>query len=122
MVGIPEWRPPAKLAGNHLDVGELPGRQEGKTTRQLQAAPQDAVYVWPNDHLAYPKALARHLGRIDLLIVAPGWLCDAHLCGRICEIVIDHAAYLTLRKPQWQAYHYHRERMEQRRNLTDAQR
>lgn len=70
-------------------------RREGWTTAAMRAAPDGAVYVWVNSHLAYPRALARSLGRTDLLVVSPGWVRASNLQGRRVPIVVDHAARLT---------------------------
>lgn len=71
-------------------------RQTGRTTKQMLAAPECAVYVWVNQHLAYPEMLAAGLGRDDLEIKPPSWLDRRNI--RACEfsgIVIDHAANLN---------------------------
>ncbi|GMW03994.1 MAG: hypothetical protein AMXMBFR84_51280 [Candidatus Hydrogenedentota bacterium] len=71
-------------------------RQTGATTRQMEQAPQGAVFVWCNHHLDYPQALAQKLGRDDLEIVGPTWLEGHAWYGlRISGIVLDHAAYLS---------------------------
>lgn len=79
-------------------------RGEGATTRQMQAAPQGAVFVWVNHHLDYPKDLARKLDRMDLKIMSPGHAFDDHhLRGRrFPAIILDHACDLTMR--QWDEY------------------
>lgn len=71
-------------------------RKAGATTRQMEVAPQGAVFVWCNRHLDYPVALAQKLGRGDLEIVGPTWL-DGHAWYglRISGIVVDHAAHLS---------------------------
>ena len=43
-------------------------RGTGFTSRQMENAPDGAVFVWCNGHLDYPKRLAEHLGRKDLRI------------------------------------------------------
>lgn len=79
------------------------GRQVGNTTRQMQDAPQKAVFVWVNDQLQYPRVLATRIGRADLEIVSPHWLSDRRWLGRyFTGIVLDHAAALDDR--QWEAY------------------
>lgn len=77
-------------------------RQTGRTTRQMQESPRGAVFVWCNGHLAYPRDLARRLGRTDLEIVSPGWLDERNMRGReFTAIVLDHATELT--SLQWYA-------------------
>lgn len=74
-------------------------RQSGTTTNQMKSAAQNALYVWCNQYLNYPKALARHLRREDLQIVPPCHLDipDA-IRGLRRDVVIDHAAALTHRQ------------------------
>lgn len=71
--------------------------QQGKTAQQMLNAPHGAVYVWVNDSLSYPKALARRLGRDDLDIKTLTWLDDDnHFMGReYSGVVLDHAAVPT---------------------------
>ena len=70
-------------------------RQTGETTRQMEAAPQGAVFVWCNRHLDYPGALAKKLGRSDLEIVGPSWLDgNAWRARRLSGLIVDHAADL----------------------------
>ncbi len=71
-------------------------RGDGSTTRQMQAAPKDALFVWVNGHLDYPKMLAKELGREDLKIVAPSFLDYDQWRGiRYSGVVVDHAAHLN---------------------------
>lgn len=75
-------------------------RGDGTTTKQMQAAPQGALFIWcSDDYRGYPLNLARRLGRTDLRIVGPRMLSER---GRhrfmglnLGGIVIDHAAHLT---------------------------
>lgn len=66
----------------------------GRTTRQMQTAPQGALYVWHNVRLGFPRNLARELGRTDLVIVSPLWLSNGQQWfGRVWPgVVVDHAA------------------------------
>lgn len=68
-------------------------RGTGRTTRQMQAAPKDAVFVWCfHGSLGYARDLARHLGRADLKIVSPSWLENSQYMGlTFSGIVTDHA-------------------------------
>lgn len=78
------------------------GRQVGNTTRQMQLAPKNAVFVWINHQLHYPRELAAKIGREDLEIVSPDWLSDNRWAGRtFSAIAVDHAASLT--DSQWDA-------------------
>lgn len=71
------------------------GRGVGNTTRQMQVAPKNAVFVWVNGHLEYARDLAAHLGRTDLKIVSPAWLTQREWAGReLSGIVLDHACRL----------------------------
>ena len=71
---------------------KLSDRQTGRTTQQMKAAEQNALYVWPNSNLYYPKELARHIGRPDLRIVSLSSLYDHRHFGERILIVIDHEA------------------------------
>ena len=61
-------------------------RGTGKTTEQIKNAPKNAVFVWCNSHLDYPKDLAIFLERPDLKIVSPNY----DLRGTR-NIIYDHA-------------------------------
>lgn len=80
-------------------------RGTGRTSRQMQTAARGALFVWLNNHIDYPRHLAKKLGRDDLEIVRRGDLYPGHqLRGRtFTEIVIDHAAKLPAR--EFEAYH-----------------
>jgi hypothetical protein len=79
------------------------GRQSGRTTQALLAAPKGAVYVWVNHRLEYPKALAHKLGRDDLKIVSPKWIEDRRWVGmEFPAMDIDHETHFTER--QWELY------------------
>ncbi len=49
-------------------------RQTGKTTAAILAAPKNAYFVWVNENLSYPIALARSLERIDIKVVGPSFI------------------------------------------------
>ena len=68
-------------------------RGSGMTTEQMKNAPQNAVFVWCNNVLHYPKSLARDLGRDDLEIVPPHWLDDGERARgrRDLDVVYDHS-------------------------------
>lgn len=71
-------------------------RGTGRTTAQMRAAPQGALFIWCNEHTDYPKRLARQLGRTDL-VIEPASVLDSgnyrRLLGRkFSDIVLDHAA------------------------------
>ena len=71
-------------------------RGSGRTAQQMQAAPFQAVFVWCNGSLLYPRDLARHLGRPDLKIVSPAWVGPSQMTGCTSPISVDHAANLSL--------------------------
>lgn len=83
------------MSATDFDRPELRGT--GRTTKQMKAAPQGAVFVWCNNHLDYPRRLAEKLGRGDLQIVGPMWLEYAgHWLGStFTDIIVDHAAQLS---------------------------
>ena len=65
----------------------------------MQNAPKDAIYVWVNSRLDYPKRLAESIGRNDLQIVTPYWFDSEKWRGRkFSEIIVDHAATLTTKQ------------------------
>lgn len=66
-------------------------RGSGKTTKQIENAPRDAVFVWVNEHLQYANDIAFMLGRIDIEVVGPSWLRGNEWRGRIFPLVVDHA-------------------------------
>ena len=69
-------------------------RGTGRTTRQMIAAPKDAIYVWVNGNLAYPRGVAERAARKDLKIVSPGWITNQFWRGlELTGIVIDHAVH-----------------------------
>jgi len=76
-------------------------RATGETTRQMEAAPQGAIFIWCNGQLSYPIDLASKIGRSDLKIVSPIWLegNSGYVGKRLTGVVLDHAANLTSR--QW---------------------
>lgn len=81
------------------------GRQSGRTTRAMQELPKGAVFVWVNQHLDYPKQLARKLGRDDLQIVSPQWLVDRRWTGLdLTGLNLDHAAREVMTDEQCRAY------------------
>jgi hypothetical protein len=68
----------------------------GHTSTQMKAAPKGAYYVWHSATKAYPKALAAHLGRKDLNIVAAAFFgYKGRGRGMKAKIVIDHRCELT---------------------------
>lgn len=82
----------------------------GKSSTLMQSAPQGSLYIWPNSQLDYPKQLAQHLGRGDLVIVNQYNLTENTLRAKNWPgIAIDHAANLNDRQKQWvsQASHKH---------------
>ena len=75
----------------------------GSTTDQIKNSPQNAIYVWPNSNLFYPRELARHLGRTDIKflsahLIRPGSL---HMRGAK-DVVLDHATCLN--PESWEEY------------------
>lgn len=80
----------------HVTVDTQAG--DGKTTKQMLAAPQGAVFIWCDYILSYPRDLAQDLGRPDLKIVGPAWLTHQHFRNHaIRAIVVDHAFRFTER-------------------------
>jgi hypothetical protein len=76
-----------------------PYRGTGRTTRQMEAAPVGAIFVWCNDHIDYAKTHTRGLGRADLKVVAPSWLQSDRMLGMsLTGIVVDHDDSLTPRQ------------------------
>lgn len=69
-----------------------------RTTKQMIAAPKDSVFVWLNCDLAYPRDLAKSLGREDLVIVPPQWLSDGWRGRELSGLVVDHSLRLDWRQ------------------------
>lgn len=63
----------------------------GITKGQIEGAPPNAVYVWCNGVLSYPRDLAKRVGRNDIEFVAPHWLRLRAWAGSGRPIVLDHA-------------------------------
>lgn|SRR5574340_238644 len=88
--------------GQHMSDSEkqwqvaFKGRQMGRTSIAMLEAPFGSIYVWCNNHLSYPKDLARSLGRSDLQIVSSSWLEPDNVRGLRPDVkcVIDHAFHL----------------------------
>jgi hypothetical protein len=93
-------------------------RQNGTTTQQMQNAAKGAWYVWPNGHFGYPKALASHLGRADLKLIAVGCLRYDHFLGSDSEVVIDHAALHLISYPAYEGILQHRANLDRRKYET----
>ena len=72
-------------------------RGSGRTTRAMQDAPKNAVYIWWCAELETPRRLAAVAGRSDLEIVSPWWLTDRQFSGRkLSGVIVDHAAQLSI--------------------------
>jgi hypothetical protein len=93
-------------------------RQNGTTSQQMREAPKGAWYVWPNGHYGYPKALANHLGREDLVIVSAGNLYYSTFLCRDVEVVIDHAALHHISDSAYDGIMQHRANLERRKHET----
>lgn len=75
-------------------LGEF--QQIGTTTKQMEIAPKNAIFIWDNNHLIYPKHLARKLKRNDLTIVSKSWITEHNLKGKIFSgIILDHSVVLS---------------------------
>lgn len=69
-------------------------RQSGRTTEQMLSAPKNAWYIWPNQHLDYPRQLASNLARSDLRIFSAVTFGSMNVRGqRNQSIVVDHAVW-----------------------------
>lgn len=77
-------------------------RGDGATTRQMESAPKEAIFVWCNGETSYPRKLAQKIGREDLRVKAPDWLECRWRGLEFTGVVVDHAAKLTDR--QWEGY------------------
>jgi len=66
---------------------------QGQTTCQMRAAPRAALFIWRDEDLTYPKALAQHLGRSDLRIKPASILITRKYISyaKPTGIVLDHA-------------------------------
>lgn len=85
----------------------IPAPKDGTTTKQMQDAPERAIFVWPVARsLSYARDLARHLGRDDLEIVPPVWLEEKRWQGASRPVILDHAALYHMTDRQVQAWRY----------------
>ena len=85
------------LLAEEVEAAAVSGdRGSGRTSEQMLADPQWAVFVWCNEQLIYPRQLAKRLHRRDLRIVGPSWLEDEGWRGSsFSAVVLDHALRLT---------------------------
>lgn len=60
-----------------------------RTIRQMQTAPQCAVYVWWNGHDVVGKRIAQGIGRDDLRVVARHWLTPANVRACHSSVILD---------------------------------
>jgi len=70
--------------------------------KQMLDAPKDAVFIWINNDLWYPRQLAHRIKREDLRIKPPTFLEDHWRGLNLSDIVVDHSAKLT--DNQWEGY------------------
>lgn len=79
-------------------------RGTGRSTRQLESLPQDAVYICPNHStIRYYRGLCGRLGRNDIELVSPQWLTSDKWRGRVfSDIQLDHATMLS--DKEWYYY------------------
>lgn len=70
-------------------------RGTGRTSKQMQKAPQGAVFVWCNDKTWYATEFAKTLNREDLQIKPFSWLQERSVRGidRSTRVVYDHATF-----------------------------
>lgn len=73
-----------------------PNRGTGRTTRQMQAAPPNSVYIWNSAYCKAAHDIAVKAGREDLTILPASWLDQR---ARVLEVnkyvTVDHAVRLT---------------------------
>jgi hypothetical protein len=68
-------------------------RGTGRTTDQIRAAPQGALFIWCGHDTHYPRMLAQREGRQDLLIVSRSALStnsERHRGAEYPAVVLDH--------------------------------
>lgn len=79
-------------------MSDMTNRGSGQTTKQMVAAPKDAIFVWPvSRSLSYAKELARYLSRKDLVIISQEHM-EERLQASTRPIIIDHGCRLTARQ------------------------
>lgn len=77
-----------------------PDRGNGRTTAQLQRAPEKSFFLVESGGYPYTKRLAAHLEREDLSIhPISSYSALTFLRGRRGKVIIDHNLDLTVR--QW---------------------
>jgi hypothetical protein len=71
-------------------------RGSGRTTRQMNEAPENAWYVIRDMRMfTYVRQLMKTLERQDLQVQTPEQIRPDKLMGFEGEIIIDHAAYIN---------------------------
>ena len=61
-----------------------------RTSRQMSEAPEGAFFVWCTGDVFYPRKLAAHIGRTDIIIKPRSWLSGNGWRGLERMVVIDH--------------------------------
>ena len=82
------------LLGLQKEIDNVNIRKMGKTTRQIENAPPNAIYIWVNADVNLPKRIAKRLGRNDIRFVSPSWI-EHGIRGLGKPVVVDHATRLT---------------------------
>ena len=80
---------------DRMDPFRDPECGTGRTTKQMRSAPHGAAFVWPVwSSIGYARDLARHLNRLDLIIITPSRLRDFRP-GQYPALVVDHGVKFT---------------------------
>lgn len=70
----------------------MTNRQSGRTLQQMEQAPQNAIFIWPNSRLDYPRNLAKRIGRADLVIISREQISQQYFRGRrVTGVILGHA-------------------------------
>lgn len=86
-------------------------RCTGRSTRQMQAAPRNALYLVNREQMRYARDLAHKHGRDDLKIAdANQFFRDNHYKGVTDPVIVDHC--LDLSREEFTVLQIHNSRIE----------
>jgi hypothetical protein len=76
-------------------IGIAQDRRTGRSTRQIEGAPQNAIYIVPvSSTIGYYRDIAARVGRTDIRFASPTILSDRRYHGaNPASIVVDHATW-----------------------------
>jgi hypothetical protein len=70
----------------------------GLTAHQMESAPHGSLYIWHSDDIRFPLALAKEVGRPDLVIIKRGAISPGYFANDgwpLYALIVDHEARLS---------------------------